>query len=83
MRYISTSDRKYYSQLLDFFEAIQKLTNKYKWLITDIEATPSSKDLSDLFNQSEALILSADKLVEYLDKEGILKAFKTLYPNSE
>ena len=33
MRYISTSDRKYYSQLLEFFEAVKKDTSKYKWLV--------------------------------------------------
>ena len=69
MRFISNIDKKYYAYLLEIFEKLKKDILDYKWLITDIEANPSSQELINLFSQSEAFILSIEKLIEYLNKE--------------
>lgn len=70
MRYISTRDRKEYSYLLEILEALIKYTVNYKWLITDIEAYPLSKDLFDLISEKDYIILSTDKLIDSLNEEN-------------
>ncbi len=70
MRYISTTDRKEYSYLLEILDAISKYIVNYKWLITDIEDYPLRRDLFDLINERDYIILSTDKLINYLNEEN-------------
>lgn len=70
MRYISTGDRKEYSYLLEILDAIGKYIVNYKWLITDIEAYPLSRDLFNLINEKDYIILSTDKLIDSLNEEN-------------
>ena len=70
MRYISTKDRKEYSYLLETLDAISKYIVNYKWLITDIEAYPLRRDLFDLINEKDYIILSTDKLIDYLNEDN-------------
>lgn len=70
MRYISTTDREYYSYLLELFDGLGKDIINYKWLITDIEAYPLSGELSDLINKNNHLIFSTDKLISYLKEDN-------------
>ncbi|WP_311488067.1 hypothetical protein [uncultured Helcococcus sp.] len=70
MRYISTTDRKEYSYLLELLDTMSGYITNYKWLITDVEAYSLNNELFDLINEKDYIILSTDNLIDYLKKEN-------------
>ena len=66
---ISNKDEKCYAFMLKIINSIQKISSKYNWLISSIEAYPHGENILNESNQNnEYLFLSTNELINMLEE---------------
>lgn len=78
----------FFTDLLEIFEGINNMQYNYKWLISDYECYPTSKECESVFS-SKYVILDGRELTELLKMDnfqwiwGVFSAFNREVENEE
>lgn len=85
-RLISKKERKYYTYMLEIINALN-IPLDYKWLISNVEAYPSDRELENRLNNT--LIITNKDLLDILNKEdfqwiwGVFSLFQDSVKNDD
>ena len=85
----SRKDCKGYTNMKQVFINLSLVHQDYTWLISDIEAYPRKKEIVDILEGKEYLILTTKELVDLLDKEdfqwawAVFSAIPSKYLNED